>query len=59
MTGGVLWFAGATALLAGFVLGLVVGRGSRYRPSRVNVHSSERRQMFIKQGSCEHLGDRP
>jgi uncharacterized membrane-anchored protein YhcB (DUF1043 family) len=45
-----LWFVAAAALVVGFVLGVVVGRGTRYRASRVNIHSAERRQMFIKAG---------
>jgi uncharacterized membrane-anchored protein YhcB (DUF1043 family) len=48
VTGSVMWFLVSVALLVGFVVGLLVGRGSRYRASRVNVHSAERRQMFIK-----------
>ena len=44
------WVLVSAALLVGFVVGLLAGRRSRYRASRVNVHSAERRQMFIKTG---------
>ena len=50
MAEGLTLFLGAAALIVGFALGVLIGRGSRYRPSRVNVHSAERRQMLIKQG---------
>ena len=50
MAEGVTWFLVACASLAGFTVGVLVGRAGRYRSSRVNVHSAERRQMFINAG---------
>ena len=50
MTEGIAWFLATVALVVGFTLGLLVGRRGRHRASRVNVHSAERRRMFIKQG---------
>lgn len=47
---GLLWFVAVAALLVGFMLGVVVGRGNRYRRSHVNVHSTDRQPMFIKAG---------
>ena len=37
-----------SALLLGWLVGLWVGR--RARPSKVNIHSRERREWLVKQG---------